>query len=422
MRHAPRDCRALTVSGRIANPRCSRFRDVVDSDLPIVGLAVFKAASLAGKDLERLVAGSYRGVQLFCHVAGGEPVLLAPCDQRRARDFLGHSGQRELLHLLHRRVHVLRAEHPRQLEMRGGDAVVVLLHRRPALLPHRVVVVVRAPGDAGGVALLECGDTRRVVAAGAVGHDRHPLWVHVLAHRDELVRRCAGGLVVVAGRVVAQPQRLALTGAVDRQRVEAAERELDAGEQDIHLLAVVEAVEQHDGGRAALRARRFEEVRGERGIFVGDVHDLEIGIAALEPFLRAPQALAVDRKLPLARGHHALARVVVGPGAQVVVSRGRVAPLRRRGIGRFLHLFGHGAPLFLPGVRLAGPLVQALDDFVDFAQRDRAPRRHSLRDRRGVRPLVVLRKAVDPVAFVKHFVSPPKKPMHSPIHYMGLSQ
>ena len=52
--------------------------------------------------------------------------------------------------------------------MGSRDAVVVFLHRSPALFPHRVIVVMRSPRDARAVAPLERRGAGRVIAARAV--------------------------------------------------------------------------------------------------------------------------------------------------------------------------------------------------------------------------------------------------------------
>jgi hypothetical protein len=171
--------------------------------------------------------------------------------------------------------------------------------------------------------------------------------------------------------MVPQTQRLALPGTVDRERVETAERELGAREEHVHFLAVVQSVEEHDRGRAAFAARRLKEIRGERRAFVRNVDAFEIGVAALEPFLRAAQAVPVDAHLLLARRHHALAREVVHPRTQVVIACRRMMTGRRGFVGEFLDARGHRAPLLPPRVRLVGTLVEAHHDLVDLAESDR---------------------------------------------------
>ena len=205
--------------------------------------------------------------------------------------------------------------------------------------------------------------------------------------------------------MAAQAQRLALAWAVDRQRVEAAERELHAGEEHVHLLAVVEPVEQHDRRRGAPGDRGLQEVGGERGILVGDVHDLQAGVAALQPLLGVVQRLAVDGGLQFARRDHALAGVVVLPRAQVVIARGGLVAGFSRFVALGRDLVGYPAPFLVPRLRFVGALVQRLHDPVDLAQRDRAVRRHALAHERRIRPLEVVGEAVDPVARVEHAAS-----------------
>ena len=56
-------------------------------------------------------------------------------------------------------------------------------------------------------------------------------------------------LVIVTGMDAAHAQAFALAGPVDGERVEAAPGELEAGEEDAHLLRVIHAVDD-DHGRA----------------------------------------------------------------------------------------------------------------------------------------------------------------------------
>jgi len=56
----------------------------------------------------------------------------------------------------------------------------------------------------------------------------------------------------------------------------------------------------------------------------------------------------------------------------------------------------------VPRIRLADARVQALRHAVDLVHRDHSPRRHALGDEDRVGPLVVLRKTVNPVAWVKN--------------------
>src|SRR5262245_50659999 len=99
--------------------------------------------------------------------------------------------------------------------MRGGDAVVVFLHRLPTLFPHGVIVEVGTPRDARAVPRLVSGSAWRVIASRAVGHDRDSLRVDVRPGGDILVGGCSRYFVVIPGRQPAQPQRFALPGPVD---------------------------------------------------------------------------------------------------------------------------------------------------------------------------------------------------------------
>src|ERR1019366_1159979 len=126
-----------------------------------------------------------------------ELVVLPVADKHRALDAIGHTCESELLQLLHRGLHIGNTQHPGQLEMRSRGFSFVRLHRFPALLPYRMVVVVRAPRHQGAVALFECSDARRVVSARAIGHDRDAPWIDVLAARDVFIRWGTGSLIMV---------------------------------------------------------------------------------------------------------------------------------------------------------------------------------------------------------------------------------
>jgi len=64
-------------------------------------------------------------------------------------------------------------------------------------------------------------------------------------------------------------------GAVHAERVEAAAGELQAAEEDAHLLGVVHAVEHHDGGLGACAFPRHETAP-ERGAFIGHLDELDL--------------------------------------------------------------------------------------------------------------------------------------------------
>ena len=129
--------------------------------------------------------------------------------------------------------------------------------------------------------------------------------------------------------------------------------------------------------------------------------DLDVGIAALEAFLVATQRLAIHRDLVRPGLDHALARVIVIAGAQIAVAGGRLMAARGRVIAAALDALGERAPFLPPRLRLIEPRVQALHHLVDLAECDGAPRRHALGDQRRIRPLEVVREAVDPVARIE---------------------
>ena len=109
----------------------------------------------------------------------------------------------------------------------------------------------RGKRDAGGVAFLEGRDARRVIAAEAVAHDGDALGIDIRALGKEIESGRARHLVVEAARHIAHPARLAHAGTVETERVVAAAGEFEAAEKDAHLLGVVHAIDDDDGGRRA---------------------------------------------------------------------------------------------------------------------------------------------------------------------------
>ena len=194
------------------------------------------------------------------------------------------------------------------------------------------------------------------VAAEAVAHHRDLGADRRRPARDTVVGRGAGDLVVAARVHLAQPQRLALPRTVDRERVDAALGELEAGEDDAHLLAIVHAVEQHDGRRAAGDARRFHEIGGERGALVGHVDPLDLRIQALEGRVPTAQRLLIDGELILGRRDEALAGIVVITRPHVVVAGGDGEAFGHASVGTLRHAVGHRDPFLPPrAVGIASP-------------------------------------------------------------------
>ena len=113
--------------------------------------------------------------------------------------------------------------------------------------------------DACRVALLESGDTGRVIAAEAVTEDGDALGVDVEVLGEMVESRRARHFIVVAARHVTDPSRLAHAGTVQCEGVNAATRKLTAHEKDAHLLGIVHAVYHHDRRRrTAIRGRLHE--------------------------------------------------------------------------------------------------------------------------------------------------------------------
>src|SRR5690606_1066900 len=180
-----------------------------------------------------------------------------------------------------------------------------------AALPAVQVPVHRAEGDATGVALLDAGDARGEVAAEAVAHDGDALEIHLRVALLQVVeRRGARHLVVRAAGDAVHAQALPLPRAVDREDVHAAARELETGEDDVHLLAVVHAIEDDERRRLAARALGGQPAGAQRALFIGHVDAADLRIAPLEAGAPAAQGLAVDGHLLLAGLHEALGLVV----------------------------------------------------------------------------------------------------------------
>ena len=250
----------------------------------------------------------------------------------------------------------------------------------------------RPERHARGVALLEGGDARRVIAAKAVAHHRDPLWVDVRPRGDIVVGRGTRHLIVVPAVDVAQALGLALAGAVDRERVDAALGEFDAGEDDAHLLAIVHAVEQDDGGRAAGHSWRLHEIGGERCALVRHVDELHVGMEPLDRGVIAAQRLAIHRHLLGTGRDEALGAVVVVAGAHVVIAGGDLPAFRRRRVGDLGDAIGHCRPFLLPraiGIGLVLARLEPLPDPIDLVHGGCGPRRHALDDLHGVAPAQV---------------------------------
>ena len=270
-----------------------------------------------------------------------------------------------------------------------------------------------AKGNAGGIAMLEGDDARREIAAEAVAHHHDLGRVDVCPRGDVVVSRGAGDFVVGPAVNLAQPQRFALPWPVDRERVDATLRKLEAGEDDAHLLAIVHAVEQHDGRRAAGDAGRLHEIGGERSAFVRHVDPLDLRIEAFEGRVPAAQRLPIDGELLLGRRHEALTGIVVVARPHVVVAGGDGEAFGRRGIATPRHTVGHRDPFLPPravGITLAGACRKPRADPVDLFHRDRARGGHSFDDLHRIGPPQIAGKMLDPGSaphFAAHAHIPP---------------
>src|SRR5712692_5374734 len=292
-------------------------RNIADPQRPVVDLAVLGAALLGRKDFQRLLRRGERRVELVRSLHGHDAVVRPVRDEHRACDLVRHTGERELPRALERGVRVVQTEDPVELEVRLRALLRIglqlLLDPR---LPCVQVPVQRAQAHAGGVAALEGGDARCVIAPEAVAHDDYLPRIDIRPVRYELVRRRARHFVIVARVDLAKAQRLALPRPVDHERINPSPRELQAGEEHAHLLAVVHAVEEHHGRRSALRVQRSHEIRWQGLALVRHFDELDVPVPALQAFLVTAQRLLVDVELALTRRNEALAGVVVVAGAQ----------------------------------------------------------------------------------------------------------
>src|SRR5258708_32925087 len=195
-------------------------RNIADPQRPVVHLAVLGPALLGGEDLQRLLLRRSRGVGLMRPLHRHDAVVLTVRDEHGAGDFLRDTGERELLRALEGRLRVVQSEYPLKLEIRlrafQGVGFQLLLDLR---LPGVQVPVQGAEAHAGGIAVLEGGDARRVVAAEAVAHDEHFLRIDFRPLRCDLASGCAAHLVVAARVDSPKAPRPALPRPVDRKRI-----------------------------------------------------------------------------------------------------------------------------------------------------------------------------------------------------------
>src|SRR5262249_46280917 len=152
----------------------------------------------------------------FFASASGTIRSFSPCSTRNAHsirwatpssvNFFAHSSG----------LVVGRAHHPAELEDRGRARARI--GREPGLVAGDPIINVPMHGaerDRGGVAPLEGGNARRVIAAEAVAHHRDAVGIDLRAGGDVVVSGGAGDLVIVTAVDVAQAQRFGLAGPVD---------------------------------------------------------------------------------------------------------------------------------------------------------------------------------------------------------------
>src|ERR1700693_5235824 len=185
--------------------------NITDPQRAVVHLAVLGPALVGGEDPERFLRRLERGVELLRRVHRHDAVVRPVRDQHRAGDLIHDAGERKLFRALEGGVRVVETEDPLELEIRLRAFLRVGLQLLLDLrLPGVQVPVQRAQAHAGGIAALEGGDARRVIAAEAVAHDDHFPRIGVRPLRDELVGGGAGHFVVVARVDSSKAQRLAL--------------------------------------------------------------------------------------------------------------------------------------------------------------------------------------------------------------------
>ena len=163
--------------------------------VPMVTLSTWqwwKPPSSRVEHLQRLLLRADRGEALLRDRQRNLLVARAVQQQERTLHLLHDAVEPEAFELLHRLGAALDAEHPHQMlrrhRQRRHRAAVEQVE---ALLPGVVIVPLRAPGDAGGVARLERRRARRVIAAEADRHHADALGIDLLARPPDIRRpRC----------------------------------------------------------------------------------------------------------------------------------------------------------------------------------------------------------------------------------------
>src|SRR5690606_14299611 len=108
----------------------------------------------------------------------------------------------EILELLQRLLKRLDAENPADVMPRHGQRG--LETRVDALLPGRVIIPDRAPGDARLEARLHGSAARRIIAAKADRHDADAIRIDIRTRRQIVEAGAAGDFIVVAHRHAAE--------------------------------------------------------------------------------------------------------------------------------------------------------------------------------------------------------------------------
>src|SRR5262249_28885638 len=137
------------------------------------------------------------------------------------------------------------AEHP--LQVLGRDREREYLAGVELLEPARpdlVIVPLRAPGDAAGIARLERSGARRVIAAEAQRHHADALGIELAPASEILVDRRSVMLGLGDQRQIAEAHALAVARPVNDQAADATRREIGHRVAVLQLLGHVEAVEE----------------------------------------------------------------------------------------------------------------------------------------------------------------------------------
>ena len=169
--------------------------------------------------------------------------------QKRAGDFLHYAVQAKAFEFFHRFIARFDVEYPQQMLPRHRQRrQLAAVEFFKAGAPDFPVVPLRAPGDAGGEALLKGRRARRVVAAEADRHNANALGVDLLARGEKFVGRCAVAFGFVMQPLIAKAHGLAVAGAIDDEAGDAARGEVGHAFEILNLFGDIKAVEEHHRG------------------------------------------------------------------------------------------------------------------------------------------------------------------------------